>query len=353
MVPEKQKNNLVVENQTVYFKSAEDMNELKDESVDVIITSPPYNRGKKYSSDGNEEYNDNMKEPVYLDFLTRVWKECYRVAKKSTVFFLNIGDSANDQGKSEKVALSAERANWSRIQDIIWIKSLLGRGHYTPSGGNKRLNNIWEHVYVFVKDKKQYQLEPKAIGIPYADKSNIGRYSDSDLRDAGNVWLINYEKTTGATIKKGHEAPFPIGLPYNCIKLIPNAEKILDPFCGTGSTLAACVKLGKTGIAYEKFPRIEIIKQRILEGKTFNEPNNNLIPHLELSINLLTDFLTSQSFKLSRPSSKKDLLNYQILLDVLENMGDQSLLYKELKKKLGSYIKDEDKKEKTHQKTLI
>jgi len=346
-------NKLIIENQTVYFKSAEKMDELEDDSIDIIITSPPYNRGKKYSSDGNEEYNDNMKESEYLEFLIRVWQECYRVSKKSTVFFLNIGDSANDQGKSEKVALSAEQANWIRIQDIIWIKSFLGKGHYTPSGGNKRLNNIWEHVYVFVKDKKHYQLDPKAIGIPYADKSNIGRYSESDLRDAGNVWLINYEKTTGATIKKGHEAPFPIGLPYKCIKLIPFAEKILDPFCGTGSTLAACLKLGKTGIAYEKFPRTEVIKQRILEGKSFKEPKFNLIPHLELTINLLIDFLTLQSFKLSRPSSKKDLLNYQILVDVLENMQDQSLLYKELKKKIGNFNKNEDKKDKTHQKTLI
>ncbi len=345
--------NLIIKNQIVYFKSSEDMNELKDESIDLIITSPPYNRGKTYSSDESEEYNDNMNELEYLDFLTRVWKECYRVSKKSTVFFLNIGDSANDQGKSEKVAISAEKANWIRIQDIIWIKTFLGKGHYTPSGGNKRLNNIWEHVYVFVKDKKNYQLNPKAIGIPYADKSNIGRYSESDLRDAGNVWLINYEKTTGATIKKGHEAPFPIGLPYKCIKLIPNVKNVLDPFCGTGSTLAACLNLDIKGIAYEKYPRKEIIKERILEGKTYEEPKFNLIPHLELSISLLTELISSYDFKLSSSTSKKELVNLQILLEVLENLGDQSPLSKELRKKLNSNDENEIKKEKIHQKTLF
>ena len=124
---------LIVKDQTVFFKSSEDMSELDDESIDVIITSPPYNRGKSYTSDNGEIHNDKMEEQEYLELLTKVWKECYRVAKKSAVFFLNIGDSAVDQGKSERVAISAEQASWIRIQDIIWAKSFLGKGHYTPS----------------------------------------------------------------------------------------------------------------------------------------------------------------------------------------------------------------------------
>ncbi|HUW89686.1 MAG TPA: site-specific DNA-methyltransferase, partial [Candidatus Nanopelagicaceae bacterium] len=207
---------LELKNQTVFFKSAEYMSELEDESIDVVITSPPYNRGKTYSSDFGEFHNDKMVDAEYYAFLTTIWSECYRVAKRSALFFLNIGDSAGDQGKSEKVAKSAENASWKRIQDIIWVKSFLGKGHYTPSGGNQRLNNLWEHIFLFARNTKEYKIDSKAIGMPYTDKSNIGRYSDTDLRDPGNVWLIPYVKTTGATIKKGHEAPFPIGLPYKC-----------------------------------------------------------------------------------------------------------------------------------------
>ena len=65
------------------------------------------------------------------------------------------------------------------------------------------------------------------------------------MRDPGNVWHITYEKTTGATVKKGHEAPFPIGLPYKCIKSVPDAEIVLDPFLGTGTTLAAAESIGR------------------------------------------------------------------------------------------------------------
>ncbi|MFW9948671.1 MAG: DNA-methyltransferase [Candidatus Thorarchaeota archaeon] len=336
--------NLQVDNQTVFFKSSEDMSELEDESIDVIITSPPYNRGKAYSSDNGEIHNDRMDESEYLSFLTKIWKECYRVAKKSAVFFLNIGDSAVDQGKSEKVAMSAENASWIRIQDIIWVKSFLGRGHYTPSGGNRRLNNLWEHIYLLVKDANEYKIDPKAIGIPYADKSNIGRYCETDLRDPGNVWLIPYIKTTGASIKKGHEAPFPIGLPFKCIKMIPNANSVLDPFGGTCSTLAACLNLGVKGYAYEKYPRIEVIKSRILEGNNFIENEENLIPHLELSLKLLNDMISESSIFLPVIKSKAELINYQILNGVLDNLHIDNSFKRSLEKRIKHFERALNKK---------
>jgi len=328
---------LILKDQTVFFKSSEDMSELDDESIDVIITSPPYNRGKVYTSDNGEIHDDRMEESEYLSFLTKIWKECYRVAKGSAVFFLNIGDSALDQGKSEKVAISAEIASWTRIQDIIWVKSFLGKGHYTPTGGNRRLNNLWEHVYLFVKNKNEYKIDPKAIGIPYTDKSNIGRYSDTDLRDPGNVWLIPYKKTTGATIKKGHEAPFPIGLPYRCIKMVPNVETVLDPFGGTCSTLAACLKLAVKGYAYEKYPRVEVIKSRILEGKEFQENEENLIPHLELSLKLLNNLLADSSIILPVIKSKAEYNNFQILNEALNNLNIDNSFKKSLEKRIDHF----------------
>lgn len=342
MALEKNNNNnslrkLDFKNQTVFFKSSEHMSELEDESIDIVITSPPYNRGKTYSSDYGELHNDKMEDTEYYSFLTTVWSECYRIAKKSALFFLNIGDSAGDQGKSEKVAKSAENASWKRIQDIVWIKSFLGKGHYTPSGGNRRLNNLWEHVYLFVKDKKEYKIDPKAIGIPYTDKSNIGRYSDTDLRDPGNVWLIPYIKTTGATIKKGHEAPFPIGLPYKCIKMVPNVKTVLDPFGGTCSTLAACLKLGVKGYAYEKYPRIEVIKSRILEGEDYYESEENLIPHLELSLKLLSNMLSESTIKLSVIKSKVAFTSYQILNEILNNLNIKNSFKISLEKRLKHY----------------
>ena len=88
-----------------------------------------------------------------------------------------------------------------------------------------------------VEDRLEQPSLP--IFIRFIYWRDIGRYGDTDLRDAGNVWLIPYTRTTGHSVKKGHDAPFPIELPYRCIKLVPGTRRVLDPFGGSGSTLIA------------------------------------------------------------------------------------------------------------------
>ncbi|NHJ01242.1 MAG: site-specific DNA-methyltransferase [Candidatus Heimdallarchaeota archaeon] len=308
---------------TVYFKSSEKMSELEDNSIDVIITSPPYNRGKVYSDDSGGIYNDKKSKSEYYQLLTNVWTECFRVLKPEGTFFLNIGDSANDQGLSEEVVNLTSNVGFFRIQTIIWVKSLLGKGHYTPSGGNRRLNNVWESIFLLVKNKKKYRLYPKAIGIPYADRSNIGRYSEENLRDPGNVWLIPYLQTTGSTIKKGHEAPFPIELPYKCIQLT-NAETVLDPFAGTGSTLAAANSLGKVSFGYEKYPRKNIIRNTVLNAQPRLTPTI-LLPHLELTASILTKLCQKLDYDFLKESctfkfTKKEQVELEILKETLKEL---------------------------------
>jgi site-specific DNA-methyltransferase (adenine-specific) len=95
-----------------------------------------------------------------------------------------------------------------------------------------------------------------AVGAPYQDKSNIGRYNDIDLTDAGNTWLMTYE-TIQDKSQRLHPAAFPVDLPLKCIKLhgldSPNIRPllVLDPFCGIGSTAIACKKLGVSFVGFE------------------------------------------------------------------------------------------------------
>ncbi|MHA2215171.1 MAG: DNA-methyltransferase [Candidatus Hodarchaeales archaeon] len=308
------------------------MNEIMNDTIDLIVTSPPYNRSKTYSDDKGNSYNDQKPYNEYEAFLKQVWSECYRVLSPSGMFFLNVGDSANNQGYSEKMVQLAQEEGFYRLQTIIWLKSFMGRGHYTPTGRDRRLNNIFEYIYVLVKDRSKYRMNPRAIGIPYADKSNIGRYAEYDLRDAGNTWFIPYSRTTGQKLKKGHEAPFPIELPYRCLKLT-GANNVLDPFMGTGSTLAAAQMLSLKGIGYEKYPRKDVIRERILEHR-FNPKPINLLPHLEQTI---TKFATLSKFMtfgdLVRQKvftfSKKEYNELEIILSVLDNLNEDTSLFRE------------------------
>ena len=101
------------------------------------------------------------------------------------------------------------------------------------------------------------RIDRLAVGAPYQDKSNIGRYNDIDLTDAGNTRFIPH-KTIQDKSERPHPAPFPIELPSMCIKLhgldsTNNTRSllVLDPFMGIGSTAIACKKLGVSFIGFE------------------------------------------------------------------------------------------------------
>jgi site-specific DNA-methyltransferase (adenine-specific) len=275
---------LALGRQRLYFHSSEAMPEVSDRSVDVVVTSPPYNRGKRY----HERYSDRQPLDSYLGLLDRVFRECYRVLRPGGTFFLNVGDSGTDQGKSESVVRQAQSAGFHRHQTLIWVKSLLGRGHLTPVRGEWNFSNVFEYVYVLVREPPP-RLNVLRAGIPYADKSNIGRYRPTDLRDAGNVWFIPYSETTGSSVKKGHEAPFPVELPLRAIQCVPDASRVLDPFAGTGATLAAAEALGIEGIGYEAFPRPEVIRRRL--STLPSVPPIVLLPELERAVRTLGTLL--------------------------------------------------------------
>ncbi|MDE1821298.1 MAG: site-specific DNA-methyltransferase [Euryarchaeota archaeon] len=268
--------------QHLYLHSSERMPELRSGSMDVIVTSPPYNRGKNY----DPRYSDRLPEKEYRQLLLRVFRECHRVLAPDGVFFLNIGDGARDQGKSEKVCAWAQEAGFHRLQTLVWLKTILGKGHFTPSGQGRRFSNVFEYIFLLSKTKHP-RLDVRAVGIPYADKSNIGRYSQVDLRDAGNVWFVPYRETTGATVKKGHEAPYPVELPWRAIRCVPQARRVLDPFAGTGSSLAAAESLGIEGVGYEPYPQLRVIERRL--ATPFHPPPVVLLPELERSVRFLAD----------------------------------------------------------------
>lgn len=226
---------------------------LPQNSVDVVVTSPPYNLGIDYRS-----YNDQRPRQEYLDWLEDIARALHNVLKENGSFFLNVGSTNSDPWVLFDVA-STVRKVFLLQNHITWIKSVsIGDdtvGHFKPISSYRYLNQNHEAVFHFTKSGK-VPVDRLSIGAPYKDKSNIARRGHAqDKRCAGNVWFIPYETVRSKAQKYNHPAGFPVALPEKCIKL-HGAENavVLDPFMGAGTTLVAADRLGCSGIGVEVDP---------------------------------------------------------------------------------------------------
>lgn len=219
------------------------MGDMPKESVDIIVTSPPYNIGVKYNS-----HDDNMPFEDYLNWMDVFAKKCYDVLSTDGSLFFNMGDRPSDELRTFKVANIINK--YFRLQNtIVWVKSIsipeekIAVGHYKPVNSDRFLNHCYEYIFQFTKTNNK-KIDKLSIGVPYQHKSNVSRWgAKEDKRDRGDVWYIPYETVKS---EKLHPAMFPLKLPEMCIKLHGYNKKtiVLDPFIGSGTTALSAKRLG-------------------------------------------------------------------------------------------------------------
>lgn len=249
------------------------MNEVKDNSVHLIVTSPPYWQLKDYGDERQIGFNDTYEE--YINNLNLVWKECYRVLHDGCRLCINIGDQFARSvyyGRYKIIPIHSEIIRFCEIMgfdfmgQIIWQKtttmnttggaSIMGSYPY-PRNGMVKLD--FEYILLF----KKRGVAPQ----PTMEQKEQSKMTNEEWNTYFNGhWYFNGVK------QDKHLAMFPEELPYRLIRMFsfPN-ETILDPFVGSGTTSAVAKKVGRNSIGYEiNADFIPMIRER-METDAFDD----------------------------------------------------------------------------------
>jgi len=240
---------------------------LADGSVDVVVTSPPYNLGVDYNG-----YDDAASRDDYLAWMDKWAGEVGRVLGDGGSLFLNVGSKPTDPLVPFQL-LEVMRHHLTLQNVIHWVKSIailksevgdypgitqdVVVGHYKPINSKRFLNDCQEYIFHLTK-RGDVPLDRLAVGVPYQDKTNVTRWANvaHDLHCRGNTWFIPYETIQSRDKERPHPATFPVELPSRCIRLhgIERARLVMDPFLGIGSSAIACARLGIPFIGFEIAP---------------------------------------------------------------------------------------------------
>lgn len=218
-------------------------------SVDVVVTSPPYNIGVDYGV-----YHDKKTDEEYLEWCEEWGSAIATVLKPDGSFFLNLGCSSANPFFPFSVAMRIGK--FFELQNTIhWIKAIsierdagvASYGHFKPINSQRFLNDCHEYVFHFTP-KGNSKINRLAVGVPYADKSNIQRWSHTngrDLRCRGNTWFIPYKTIHQRASQRPHPATFPTELAEKCIRLHGKQDcVVLDPFLGIGHSALGAKECG-------------------------------------------------------------------------------------------------------------
>ena len=234
----------------------DELKKMEDNSVNIVMTSPPYNIGIKY-----HKYDDKQPREQYLEWIFDIFVELKRILMDNGHIFLNMGYTNKDPWISMEVALKLKDLLVLQ-NNITWVKSISISdksedtfGHFKPINSDRYMNVTNENIYHFTKDDK-VKIDKKAIGVPYKWKCNLKNRKTGEIKEdkrcKGNTWFIPYDTINNKEEKGYHPATYPEGLVEHCIKLtgIKNGI-VLDPFVGSGTTIRVSKKLSDSIDDYE------------------------------------------------------------------------------------------------------
>lgn len=234
-------------NENIYFEIGDSRDLLKkipSNSVQLVVTSPPYNIRKRYG-----KYNDSIPFDEWKELVNDVTKEIYRILKPNGSFFLNL--SPIPYGKDKEI-LPLPFIGYNIIKENnFMLRNMITWCFNNMQNPTKRLSGRYENILWCVKDLNNYIFNLDDIRIPYLTKND--KRLTGKGRNPTDVWY--FDRVNNMTKKKNHlthPTIYPEKMIERIIKMSSNeGDTILDPFLGSGTTLVAAKKLNRVGIGFE------------------------------------------------------------------------------------------------------
>jgi site-specific DNA-methyltransferase (adenine-specific) len=246
---------------------------IKDESIHLVVTSPPYWTLKRYNENSNQLGHVSDYES-FLAELARVWKEMYRILVPGGRMVCVVGDvclSRRDYGRHVVVPLHSDisvicrKIGFDNLNPIIWHK--ISNASYEVNNGSKFLGKPYEPNSIIKSDIEFILMQRKSGG--YRQPTEHQRKLSMISKEEYGKWFQQFWRVTGASTKK-HPAPFPLELAYRLVRMFSFwGDTVVDPFCGTGTTMLAAMKAGRNSVGIEIDPQYcRMTEERLREDNS-------------------------------------------------------------------------------------
>jgi len=253
---------------------ARDLSFLSDESIHLVVTSPPYWNLKRYNENPDQLGHVNDYES-FLSELEKVWREVFRVLVPGGRLVCVVGDvcvSRRRFGRHLVFPLHADicvlcrKIGFDNLNPIIWHK--IANASYEVENSSKFLGKPYEPNAIIKNDMEFILMQRKPGGYrkPTEEQRKLSKIDKKDF----NTWFQQIWNITGASTRM-HPAPFPLELATRLIRMFSfNADTVLDPFCGTGTTMIAALRYGRNSIGIDIEPEYCRMAGRYLKKESSN-----------------------------------------------------------------------------------
>jgi len=253
---------------------ARDLSFLEDESIHLVVTSPPYWNLKRYNENPDQLGHINDYES-FLSELEKVWREIFRVLVPGGRLVCIVGDVCVSRRKFGRhlvfplhsdICVLCRKIGFDNLNPIIWYK--ISNASFEVANGSKFLGKPYEPNAIIKNDMEFILMQRKPGGYrkPTQEQRKLSKIDKKDF----NSWFRQIWNIPGASTRT-HPAPFPLELASRLVRMFSfTNDTVLDPFCGTGTTMIATIRYGRNSIGIDIDPEYCRMAARYLKKESSN-----------------------------------------------------------------------------------